>query len=364
MRILGADPRRQYESHRVAIDAAVQRVLASGWYILGQEVAAFEAEFAAYIGVPHAVGVGNGTDALYLALAAAEVGSGHEVITVAHTAVATVAAIEQTGACPVLVDIDRETYTLDPAQLEAAITPRTRAIVVVHLYGHSAEINAIQTIAAEHDLLLIEDCAQAHGARVGTRRLGSIGHAGCFSFYPTKNLGALGDGGMVVTRDARLADRLRGLRQYGWAQRRYVSEAAGGNSRLDEIQAAVLRVKLPHLDADNARRLAIASRYSAELHPIIITPTICPEATHVFHQYVIRTAHRDALRDHLHAHGIGALIHYPLPVHCQPAYRHLSRPLPVTEQAAREILSLPIYPELADDEVDAIIDCTNAFFEA
>jgi len=255
--ILCANPGAQYQAHKAEIDAAVARVLAGGWYILGEETRAFEAEFAAYIGVREAVGVGSGTDALQIALAACEIGAGDEVITVSHTAVATISAIEMAGATPVLVDIEPDFFTIDPAQIEAAITPRTKAIIPVHIYGQPANLDAVLEIASRHKLRVIEDCAQAHGAAFRGTRVGAHGDIACFSFYPTKNLGAIGDGGMVVTNDVALAERARLLREYGWAER-YVSHISGRNSRLDELQAAILRVKLRRLDDDNQMRAQIA----------------------------------------------------------------------------------------------------------
>jgi dTDP-4-amino-4,6-dideoxygalactose transaminase len=356
--ILCSNPKAQYLAHKREIDEALVRVLDKGWYILGDEVTAFEREFAAYVGVSHAVGVGSGTEALHLALAACGIGRGDEVITVAHTAVATVSAIELTGAAPVFVDIDPAFFTLDPACLAAAVTPRTKAIVPVHLYGQPADLGSILAFAEKNGLRVIEDCAQSHGALYGEKRTGALGDAGCFSFYPTKNLGALGDGGMVVTDRKDLADRMRLLREYGWAER-YVSHVPGWNSRLDEIQAAVLRIKLRRLDADNARRGELADRYDSELSGTSLRlPRRRAGSTHVFHQYVARAADRDRLLKSLKDKGVGALIHYPMPVHLQPAYRGRiggSDRLRHTEKAATEILSLPMYPELDRKELDTVI---------
>ncbi len=362
--ILCSNPKAQYESHKAEIDAAVAQVLERGWYILGEEVRAFEEEFAAYLGVRYAAGCASGTEALLLALVACDIGSGDEVITVPHTAVATVSAIEQSGATPVLVDIDPATYTLDPSKLEAAITPRTKAVIPVHLYGQPADLAPILEIARRRGLRVIEDCAQAHGARYDGRRVGSIGDIACFSFYPTKNLGAIGDGGAVVTDDPELAERVRLLRQYGWVER-YVSHIKGWNSRLDELQAAILRVKLRTLDADNAARRRIAWRYDQALAdgPVAL-PSARPEAEHVYHLYVVRSSDRDALQRHLADCGIGALVHYPVPVHLQPAYRDRlpgADRLPESERAAREVLSLPMYPELTSAEVDQVIEAVKGF---
>ncbi len=485
--LLCSNPHAQYLAHQVEIDAAIRRVLDKGWYILGGEVKAFEAEFAAWVGAAHAIGVGSGTEALHLAIRACGIGSGDEVITVSHTAVATVAAIEAAGATPVLVDIDPRHFTMDPARFEAAITARTKAVIPVHLYGQPADLGAILPIARRHALRVIEDCAQAHGAEIDLRpetldlgpgsgdlrpetldlrlrkekpqaqglgsevqglrskvyglesavqgprskvqglRLcaGSLGDLACFSFYPTKNLGALGDGGAIVTSDPALAERCRLLREYGWAER-YVSHIQGFNSRLDELQAAVLRVKLPHLDADNAKRVRIAAQYDAGLagtrlvlpgagrpealdsrhwttdhglratdhglrttdhgaetsdhgpqtmdcglrttdHRSPITDRASPSASrcpHVYHLYVVRSERRDALQAHLKGQGIGALIHYPVPVHLQPAYRGripIGAGLPETERASREVLSLPMYPELTEDEVKTVIEAIRSF---
>lgn len=356
--IFCGNPRAQYESHREAIDSAIKRVLDSGRYILGGEVSTFEREFAEYVGVRDAIGVGSGTEALHLALAACGVGAGDEVITVAHTAVATVAAIELCGATPVFVDIEPDYFTLDPDRFEDAITSRTKAVMPVHLYGQPADLEGITSVAQRHGLKVIEDCAQAHGATYRNRRVGSWGDVACFSFYPTKNLGAIGDGGAVVTNDPALAEKVRSLREYGWGSDRYVSNVSGWNSRLDELQAAILRVKLRFLDADNERRRTIAALYDELLRDSdLILPLRRSDATHVFHLYVVRSRERDELLARLRAEGVGALVHYPVPVHLQPAYSeriHCAGRLSNTEQAAREILSLPIYPELMDAEVEKV----------
>ncbi len=358
-----ASPLSQYLAHREEIDAAIQRVLCGGRYILGGEVEAFERELAGYLGATHAVGVGSGTAALEIALRACGIGPGDEVITTTHTAVATVAAIELAGATPVLVDIGPESFLIDPEQVERAITSRTRAIVPVHLYGQPADLHAIAGVARRRDLRVIEDCAQAHGALYEGRRVGAWGDLGCFSFYPTKNLGALGDGGMIVTRDERLAARARSLREYGW-ERRYVSEVPGTNSRLDEIQAAMLRVKLAHLDRDNERRMAIARKYTEALADCVAVPRVKPGRTHVFHLYVVWTPDRDALQRFLQAHGVGSAVHYPVPIHLQPAYLgRLGRAgtFPVAERAAGEILSLPVYPELSSAQCERVVETVRAF---
>ena len=363
------DPRAGYLAHRIAIDAAIARVLESGLYILGNEVEAFEARFAEFIGVAHAVGCANGTDAIELALRACSIGAGDLVFTVSHTAVATVAAIERAGATPVLVDVEPGRYTMAPEELSRVLQRpppgRPAAVLPVHIYGQSADLSALSGIAREHGLRLIEDCAQSHGSLYCGRLTGSFGDVGCFSFYPTKNLGALGDGGMVVTNQPDLAALLREIREYGWRDR-YVSARVGINSRLDPIQAAILGVNLTTLAADNARRQAIADRYDAGLAELpLALPSRRPEATHVFHQYVIRLPERDALRDRLLSAGIGSGIHYPMPVHRQPAYsgRLTCGPsaLGVTERAAPQILSLPMYPQLSDAAVDRVIAEIRAF---
>lgn len=366
------DLRAAYHAHQAEIDAAVQRVLESGWYILGREVSAFEEEFARFCGGDEpltCIGVNSGTDALTLALRALGVGPGDEVITVAHTAVATVAAIQACGATPVLVDIDAATYTMDTTPARAAVTPRTKAIIPVHLYGQAADMQPIATLAAEHNLAVIEDCAQAHGATYGGEPVGVWCDAACYSFYPTKNLGALGDGGAVVTRRPEIAARLRLLREYGWSpEARYVSQIAGTNSRLDEMQAAILRTRLPWLAAENARRRTIAARYAELLPGEIVKPAVRPGCDHVFHLYVVRApspAARDGLRAALQAQGIGTAIHYPLPIHLQPAYRDagvVAHDLAVTEATASTILSLPMHPWLSDAQVERICAAVRAYF--
>ena len=349
---------------RAEIDAAIHRMLDGHAYILGPEVDRFETAFAAYTGAAHAIGVANGTDALHLALRALEIGAGDEVIVPAHTAVPTAAAIEMSGAVPRFVDITADRYGLDPALVEAAVGPRTRAIMPVHLYGHPADLGPLSEIAGRRGLKLIEDAAQAHGARWRGRRVGSIGDIGCFSLYPTQNLGAIGDAGIVTTSDPALAQRLKMLRQYGWRDRQ-LSELAGFNSRLDELQAAILNVKLGHLDAGNARRGAIAERYLDAFGNLpMALPHAQPECETVYHLFVVRTPRRDALKTHLQALGVIAGIHYPVPCHLHPAYRDRfgGVRLPVTEQVVGEILSLPMYPELTDDQVGRVIDAVRGFF--
>ena len=350
-------PKAGYLAHRSAIDEAVARTLASGWYILGQEVAAFEAEFAAYLGISHAVGVASGTDGLRLALRACEIGPGDLVFTVSHTAVATVAAIDMVGATPVFVDIDPATFTMDPARLEDALAHAPhgipKAVLPVHLYGHPADLPAVTEICRREGLRLIEDCSQAHGAAWNGQKTGTWGDIGVFSCYPTKNLGAFGDAGVIATRDPALNAKLRLLREYGW-QERYVSAIPGENSRLDEMQAAILRVKLLYLEEENGRRRAAAAQYSALLDKTpVICPPVRPEANSAFHQYVVRSRQRDSLRESLREQGIGTLIHYPVPVHQQPAYARFAAgaTLPETEAAAREVLSLPLYPEMPEADL-------------
>ncbi|MFO1072724.1 MAG: DegT/DnrJ/EryC1/StrS family aminotransferase [Geminicoccaceae bacterium] len=366
--IAQADPRAAYLAARDEIDAAIGRVLAGGWYVLGQEVAAFEAEFAAFVGAAHGIGVGSGTDALALILRGLDLGPGDAVATVAHTAVATVAAIEMVGATPLLVDIEPATMTMDPADLAGLLERdrdrRIKAVLPVHLYGQPAELPALAALAEAHGAALIEDACQAHGAALGGRQVGSFGRAAAWSLYPTKNLGALGDGGIVTTDDAALAERLRALRQYGW-HRRYVSDAVGVNSRLDELQAAILRVKLPRLAAGNARRRAIAARYDLALAGgPIAPPALRPGAQHVYHQYVLRCPDREAVQAALQAAGIGTGIHYPVPVHRQPAYAGRIGLGPAqcraSERAAAEVLSLPIHPELTEAEVERVAAALEA----
>jgi dTDP-4-amino-4,6-dideoxygalactose transaminase len=360
-----SNPRAQYLSQKELIDQAVAGVLNSGRYILGQEVEAFEEEFARYIGVSFGVGSGSGTEALHLALVACDVKEGDEVITVSHTAVATVAAIRLAGATPVFVDIDPDFYGLDSQALQKAITAKTRVIIPVHLYGHPVDLDPILNIARQHKLRVIEDCAQAHGSLYHNRRVGSYGDMGCFSFYPTKNLGAIGDGGMVVTNDSELAKKTRLLREYGWGEKRYISTINGWNSRLDEIQAALLRVKLRSLDDQNAKRRHLAQFYDNALCETgLVLPKVMKGAIHVYHLYVIRSPKRDNLMQFLHDREIGALIHYPVPIHCQLAYSHdakICSSLRETECAADEVLSLPMYPELTELEAQQVVNAILAF---
>ncbi|MBU8538468.1 DegT/DnrJ/EryC1/StrS family aminotransferase [Falsiroseomonas tokyonensis] len=359
-----ADPGAGYRAHKAEIDAAALRALGSGWYILGAEGAAFEKEFAAWQGAARAVGCANGTDALMLTLRGMGIGAGCTVVTVSHTAVATVAAIEMTGATPLLVDIDPDTFTMDADELVAVLNdpppglPPIRAIIPVHLYGQACDLDPMLAACREHGVMVIEDCSQAHGATLGGRKVGTMGDAACFSLYPTKNLGALGDGGILSTDDEALADRIGAIRQYGWKER-YISDSIGVNSRLDEIQAAILRTRLPHLDANNARRAEIAARYDEALaHTAYTPPARRPNAGHVFHQYVLRVPNRTALMARLRAEGVATAIHYPAPVHLQPAYRGRTPLGPAgcaeTARAASEVMSLPMFPELTDAQVEHV----------
>ena len=358
-RILPTDPRACFLAHRDEIETAIRAVLDGGSYILGRAVTAFEEEFGRFVGA-QAVGVASGTDALVLGLRAAGIGPGDQVFTVSHTAVATVAAVELAGARPILVDIDPHTFTLDPERLDGAVRRHggaggRRAVIAVHLYGQPADMPAILEVARRHEMIVVEDCAQAHGAMLGGRRVGCFGDVAAFSFYPTKNLGALGDGGAVVTPDAALAQRVRSLREYGWRDR-YVSDVPGMNSRLDEIQAAILCVKLRHLEAENAHRARLAALYTARLAGSrLALPQVRPDCAPVWHQYVVRTSRRDALRAALQRDGVGTLIHYPVAVHQQPAYRDRLALDPAglghSESAAGAVVSLPMHAHLA--EVDA-----------
>jgi dTDP-4-amino-4,6-dideoxygalactose transaminase len=314
--------------------------------------------------VEYGIGVGSGTEGLHLALKACDIGVGDEVITVSHTAVATLAAIEQAGAAPVLVDIEPDFFTIDPKKIATVITPKTKAIIPVHLYGQPADLDPILEIAGTYGLRVIEDCSQAHGATYKGKRIGSYGDMACFSFYPTKNLGAIGDGGMIVTDQPELANRAGLLREYGW-EKRHISTVPAWNSRLDEIQAAILRIKLPYLDQDNAARAIIAEMYGDGLSGYgMILPACRSEASHVYHLFVVRTPRRDALKQHLKERGIAALIHYPMPAHQHPAYRGRlagRENLVETERAAPELLSLPIYPELSKTEVQAVLKAVGMF---
>lgn len=358
-----ANPLEQYNSYKKEIDTAISSVLTKGNYILGDEVKSFEQEFSDFIGVDYGIGVGNGTDALLVALKACGVGPEDEVITVSHTAVATATSIIMSGAKPVLVDIEPNFYSIDLSKLESAITEKTKAIILVHLYGCPAEIENIKKITKKHNIFLIEDCAQAHGAVYKDSKVGSFGDLSCFSFYPTKNLGAIGDGGMVLTKDDSLAERCFELREYGWKER-YSSSTFGWNTRLDEIQAAILRVKLKYLDIDNKKRKRIAQMYKELLDDSIIElPKERKESSHVYHLFVIQSDNRDSLMEYLHQKDIFVNIHYPLPIHLQPFYKSIlqTKELKITESIAKKILSLPMYPELLDEEVEEVSVAVNSF---
>ena len=357
------DLRAPYVELRSEIDSAMQRVLESGWYLLGEEISAFETEYAAYVGADHCVGVGNGLEALRLSLEALGVGPGAEVIVPSNTYIATWLAVTQVGATVVPVEPDPATFNIDPARIEDAITPRTRVILPVHLYGQPADVDAVHDIARRRSLRVVEDAAQAHGARVRGTPVGAADVV-AWSFYPGKNLGALGDAGAVTTGDADVADRIRVLRNYG-SRVKYQNEVRGYNSRLDEVQAAVLRAKLPRLDAWNARRAAQAQRYTCELSAAELSlPPVPTWADAVWHLYVVRSTGRDALRAHLAASGVDTLIHYPLPPHRQPAYADMrfdADAFPIASAMANEVLSLPIGPHMSHEQQGIVIDAVKAF---
>lgn len=370
LKVPPADPLSNYLAHKEELDAAIHAALEGGRYIHGPQVRAFEDEFANYLGVKGVVGVGNGTDALAVALRALGVGPGDRVISVSHTAVATIAAIEMIGAVPILADIDPENFLMSLTSLERTLHvyrgQPLKAILPVHLYGRMVDMTAILDLAQQDGLQVIEDCAQAHGASLDGKKAGTWGTAAAFSFYPTKNLGAMGDGGAVASNDLDLIARARLFSEYGWRER-YISELVGVNTRLDELQAAILKVKLHWLELENQRRQEIAQMYQDGLCDI--EQVRLPESDltgHVYHQYVIRCTLRDALRSWLQEQGIGTLIHYPAPVHLQPAYkdRLLCDPkgLGVTEQICSQIISLPMYPQLSNIQVEQVISAIRAFF--
>ncbi|MGF6147836.1 UDP-4-amino-4-deoxy-L-arabinose--oxoglutarate aminotransferase [Kingella potus] len=354
---------RQYAEE---LKAACNRVIDSGWYISGSELENFEQQFARYCGAKHAIGVANGLDALVLVLRAwQEAGrlkEGDEVIVPANTYIASVLAVTANRLVPVLVEPDAATFNLSAAAVAAAVTDKTRAVLPVHLYGQLADMAGIMPLAEKHGLLVLEDAAQAHGARLNDKKAGNWGHAAGFSFYPGKNLGALGDGGAVTTNDDGLAEIIRALRNYG-SHRKYENLYSGTNSRLDEIQAAMLAVKLNHLDRENARRRRIAQRYLSEIrNPLITLPQAPVSEAHVWHLFVVRCAKRDELQEHLRQNGIQTLVHYPIPPHKQQAYRHLNHlSLPLTEELHRSVLSLPISPVMTDEEAGRVIDACNSF---
>jgi dTDP-4-amino-4,6-dideoxygalactose transaminase len=359
------DMKTPYAELQKELDGAYQRVMESGWYILGEEVASFEQEFATYCGVKHCIGVGNGLDALHLILRAYGIGPDDEVIVPANTYIATWLAVSYAGAIPVPVEPLEQTYNLDPNKIEAAITSRTRAILAVHLYGQSADMAPINEIADRHHLKVIEDAAQAHGARYQDKLVGHLGHAAGWSFYPGKNLGALGDAGAVTTDDDDLASKVRMLRNYG-SKIKYHNSEKGFNSRLDELQAAFLRVKLKHLDDWNTRRDLLAKQYLEMLKP---TPLVLPHVPNnmqpVWHLFVVRSESRDRLQEYLHKNGVGTLIHYPVPPHLQPAYQELgllAGSFPISERIHQEVLSLPMGPHLQLSELQHIANLIRAYF--
>jgi len=359
---------RQHEALEPALGRVIERVIADASFIQGPAVGEFEAAFADYLGVPHVVGCGSGTDALQIAFMALGIGDGDEVITTPFTFVATVEAMVLLGARPVFVDIDARTFNLRADQIEARITPRTRAIVPVHLYGQPADMDEILAIAERHGLPVVEDTAQATGATFGGRQAGTLGTIGCFSFFPAKNLGCIGDGGALAVRDAGLARACRMIANHG-SERRYHHERVGINSRLDSIQAAVLSVKLPHLDSFNRGRQRVAAAYEhafAELHARgLANPAVASGRTHVYQQYTLRYARRDALAEHLGRAGVPSSVHYPTPLHRQPAFAaHADSAVGLTEaeSAADEVLSLPIFPEMTDAEVDTVTAAVRSFF--
>ncbi|MDR3613977.1 MAG: DegT/DnrJ/EryC1/StrS family aminotransferase [Candidatus Obscuribacterales bacterium] len=366
MKVPFGDLKLHYQEYKEIFDQAVARVLASGYYILGPELQRFEDEFARYLDCKFTVGCASGTEAIYLALAALDIKPGDEVLVVAHTAVPTISAISMTGATPVFVDIDAQTMVIDVADLERKITERTKVIVPVHLYGLMADMDSIKKIADKHNLPVLEDVAQATGAKYKGLRAGSIGRFGAFSFYPSKNLGALGDGGAISCQTKEDYDRLLKLRNYGQSKR-YHHDIVGINSRLDEIQAAILSAQIPFVDEWNDRRKEIAKRYTDGLKGIVQTPVEATDSDHVYHLYVIRHEQRNELQAFLETKGVGTLIHYPTPAHRQEAYRYLNYAagsLPVTEAVANRILSLPLFPELTNEQVDFVIEAVREFVNA
>ena len=361
-----ADLKAQLARIRPEIDDAIARVVDSTAFVFGEEIRHFEREFADFCGTSDACAVANGTDALHLSLRAYGIGAGDEVVTVANTFIATGEAILLAGATPVFVDVDDETYTMDPAQLERAITSRTKLILPVHLYGHPADMTAIDEIARRHDLPVLEDAAQAHGAEWKGRRAGALGHAACFSFYPGKNLGAYGDAGMVTSSDADFVARVRQIANHGAGTHRYDNVVLGTNSRLDTLQAAILRVKLRHLERWTEQRRTRAAAYTQALEriPGVVLPREHADAHSAWHLYTIRTPHRDALQTHLREHGIASAVHYPRPIHLQPSMAAAggkAGDLPVSERVSREVLCLPIYPELRDEDIGRIAGEVRAF---
>jgi len=359
------DPSASYQAHKSDIDQSIKRVLESGWYVLGTEVDAFEEEFASFHGKDfHAVGVANGTDAIALCLRGLGLGIGDEVITPSHTAVATVAGIEQAGCTPVFADIDPNTKCISPNSIEEGLGGNTRAIMPVHIYGQPAEMHRILQIAQAHDLMVVEDCSQAHGAEIDGQKVGTFADISAYSCYPTKNLGGTGDGGVILCRSKEFAEKIKSLRQYGWNEERE-SIIPGFNSRLDELQAAILRVKLQHLADDNAKRRAIALRYNQAFQDLPITlPALNENELHAMHLYVIECDRRNELMEYLRSHQIGASLHYPLAVHQHAAYAKRIRGwenLPVTDRFYQRNLTLPMFPELSAEKADKIISAVTNF---
>ena len=354
---------RGFEAYQAEFEEAALRVLRSGWYISGKELAAFEEAFAARIGARYCVGLASGLDALWIAFRLLDIGAGDEVLVAGNAYIACVMGITINDARPVFVEPDAY-FNIDPGAVERAITPRTKAILAVHLYGQACKMDALTEISDRHGLALVEDCAQSHGAAFGGKTTGTFGRIGCFSFYPSKNLGAFGDAGCLVTDDPALADRARTFRNYG-SKKRYYNEVVGTNSRLDELQAALLSVRLNHFDEITGERLTLAARYADGIrNPLLRLPAVRPGATHIWHQYVVCTEKRDALITYLRARGIGTLIHYPVPPHLSEAYAYLglhSGDLPITERLAGECLSLPLYGGMTAAEQDYVIDALNAF---
>lgn len=364
MNIPFVDLKAQYALLKPQVNVAIQEVLDRATFILGQEVTAFEQAFAVYIGVKHAIGVCSGTDALEMALRACGIGPGDEVITVPNTYIATCEAISQVGATIRWVEVDERTYNLNPANIEATVTPMTKALLPVHLYGQPADMEPIMQIARKHGLKVIEDCAQAHGAKYRGRKAGTFGDVACFSFYPGKNLGAYGDGGAVLTNDNEIADKVRLLRNHGQREK-YVHLIEGYCHRLDNLQAAVLGVKMPHLDVWNAGRRRAAKFYDELLADVsgVVTPFVLPDVEHVYHLYVVQVSERDKVQARLKADGIETGIHYPIPLHEQPAYRHLGhkpQDFPITHALGSNILSLPIFPEITEPQIEYVVERLKA----
>ncbi len=367
MKIPILDLKPAYDELRSELDAAYHRVMDSGWLLLGQELACFEAEYAASVGVKHCIGVANGLEALQLVLMAHGIGPGDEVIVPSHGYIATWLAVTHTGARPIPCEPDSITYNLDPTKIESSLTPRTKAILPIHLYGQTADMSGINAVAAKHGLFVLEDAAQSHGAHHHGRQAGALGDAAGVSFYPSKNLGAMADAGAVTTGNDALADKIRHLRNYG-SKVRYQHEFIGMNSRLSELQAAFLRVKLPHLTAWNARRVALANQYREQLTGVgdLMLPIVAAENEAVWHLFVVRTARREALQHHLSALGIGTQIHYPVPPHLAPAYAAAGwkrGQFPLAERFANEVLSLPIGPHHSAAQVDAVCAAIREFFQ-